>query len=136
VIDLSGTYSLSANSTEEVIARDYILKEKPGLVVAVINANTLDRNLYLVAELVTLNAPLLIALNMMDVTMDEGKVVKPEVLESKLGVKVVPMVASKKKGDELIKAIVSSAAKETAGQVSIPQIKEEHLAALEERENE
>lgn len=132
VMDLPGAYSLSANSTEEIIARDYILKEKPDLVLTVINANTLDRNLYLVAELVTLNAPLLIVLNMMDVAEDEGKVVKPEVLESKLGVKVVPMVASRKKGeDKLIKAIVSSAGKETAGHASIPQVKEEHRAALE-----
>ena len=64
IVDLPGTYSLSANSEEELIARDYILREQPDLVVAVVDAATLERNFYLVAELLLLPAPVVIALNM------------------------------------------------------------------------
>ena len=72
LVDLPGTYSLTANSPEEVIAREFILREQPDVVVALVNASNLERSLYLVAELVTLPAPVVVALNMMDVAAQEG----------------------------------------------------------------
>ncbi|MGD8388457.1 MAG: FeoB small GTPase domain-containing protein, partial [Desulfobacteraceae bacterium] len=64
VVDLPGTYSLSANSAEEVIARDFVVREKPDVVVAVANAAALERSLFLVTELLALDAPVIVALNM------------------------------------------------------------------------
>jgi ferrous iron transport protein B len=94
LVDLPGTYSLTANSEEERIARDFILQEQPDLVVVVVDAAHLERNLYLVAELLLLPSPLLIVLNMMDVAKQEGIQVEPKVLETILGIPVIPMVAS------------------------------------------
>ncbi|HEY68741.1 MAG: ferrous iron transport protein B [Chloroflexi bacterium] len=106
LVDLPGTYSLTANSVEEVIARDFIIKERPDVVIVVADAATLERNLYLVAELLPLPAPVILALNMMDVAQQEGFRIEPEVLEAALGVRVVPMVATKNVGvHELLAAI-------------------------------
>ena len=77
IVDLPGTYSLTANSPDEVIAREFILREKPSVVVAVVSAANLERSLYLVAELAALDAPLVVALNMMDVAQQEGIQVEP-----------------------------------------------------------
>jgi len=77
IVDLPGTYSLTANSLEERIARDYIIREKPDVVVAIVNAASLERNLYLVAELLPLPAPVIVALNMIDVAESEGVKVEP-----------------------------------------------------------
>ena len=98
LVDLPGTYSLTANSPEEVIAREFILREQPDLVVAVVSAANLERSLYLVSELVALPAPLVVALNMMDVAAQEGIHVEVEVLEAALGVPVVPMTATRAAG--------------------------------------
>ncbi len=98
LVDLPGTYSLTANSPEEVIAREFILREQPDVVVAVVNASNLERSLYLVAELVTLPAPVIVALNMMDVAAQEGLCIEPEVLEAALGVPVIPMTATRATG--------------------------------------
>ncbi len=88
LVDLPGTYSLTANSPEEVIAREFILREKPAVVVAVVSAANLERSMYLVAELAALEAPLVVALNMMDVAEQEGIVVDAHVLEAALGLPV------------------------------------------------
>lgn len=98
LVDLPGTYSLTANSPEEVITREFILREKPNVVVAVVSAANLERSLYLVAELTALNAPLVVVLNMMDVAAQEGIQVNPHILEAALGVPVVPMVAARALG--------------------------------------
>ena len=106
LVDLPGTYSLTANSVEEQIARDFLVTEKPDLVVAVLNAASLDRNLYLVAELAELAPRLLIALNMMDVARQEGMKIDLKALESALNIPVLPMVARKNQGvKELVEAI-------------------------------
>lgn len=94
IVDLPGTYSLTANSPEEVITREYILREQPDLVIAVVNAANLERSLYLVAELISLSAPLAVVLNMMDVAKQEGLCIEPKVLEAALGVPVIPMTAT------------------------------------------
>jgi len=98
LVDLPGTYSLTANSAEEQIARDYLVKEKPDVVVAVLNTASLERNLYLVAELIELAPRLIIALNMTDVAQQQGMKIDTQALESALNIPVVPMVASRNQG--------------------------------------
>lgn len=106
LVDLPGTYSLTAASEEERIAREFILHEHPDLVVAVVDAAVLERSLYLVAELLLLPAPVILALNMMDVAEKEGVHVEPKVLETALGIPVVPMAASHNQGvQELLETI-------------------------------
>src|SRR5215212_6037181 len=86
IVDLPGTYSLTANSPEEVITREFILREQPDLVIAIVNAANLERSLYLVAELISLSTPLVVILNMMDVAGQEGLSIEPKVLEAALGI--------------------------------------------------
>jgi ferrous iron transport protein B len=106
IVDLPGTYSLTANSVEEQIARDYLIKENPDVVVAVLNAASLERNLYLVAELIELSPRLVIALNMMDVAQQQGMKVDAKALANELNIPIIPIVASKNQGlDELLTAI-------------------------------
>jgi ferrous iron transport protein B len=97
-VDLPGTYSLTASSVEEQITRDFLAEEKPDVVVAVINAASLERNLYLVAELIEVAPRLVIGLNMMDVAQQMGMKVNPKVLESTLNIPVIPMIATKNQG--------------------------------------
>ncbi len=98
LVDLPGTYSLSANSTEEIIARDYIVHNNPDLVVVVVDASQLTRSLYLVSEALPLGVPLVVALNMMDVAHKKGLAIDTAALEANMGVKVVPMTASRNIG--------------------------------------
>lgn len=106
IVDLPGTYSLTANSAEEQIARDYLIKENPDVVVAVLNAASLERNLYLVAELIELSPRLIIALNMMDVAQQQGMKIDAKALAERLNIPVIPIVASKNQGlDELLTTI-------------------------------
>ena len=72
IVDLPGTYSLTAFSEEERIARDFIIKEKPDLVVLVLNAAALERSLYLLSEVLLLNRPVIVAINMLDVASNQG----------------------------------------------------------------
>jgi ferrous iron transport protein B len=131
LVDLPGTYSLTANSLEEVIARDYIIKERPDVVVAVVNAASLERNLYLVAELLPLPTRVIVGLNMVDVAADEGMAVEPQVLEAALGVPVVPMVASKNRGvHELMETVDRLARGELPYEPSVPEIRADHRDVL------
>jgi ferrous iron transport protein B len=133
IVDLPGTYSLSANSEEELIAREYILREQPDLVVAVVDAATLVRNFYLVAELLLLPAPIVLALNMMDVAEKEGITVEPEVLEKALGIPVVPLAASRGQGLETLKQRIEDMLKQKAEyKPSLPAILPAHKPVLDE----
>jgi ferrous iron transport protein B len=106
IVDLPGAYSLTANSAEERIARDFILHEQPDVVVMVADAAALERNLYLLAELLVLSVPVILALNMMDVAESEGIQIEPQVLEVALGLPVIPIVATKNQGvSELVQAV-------------------------------
>ena len=135
IVDLPGTYSLTANSQEERIARDYIIKERPDVVVAIADASALERNLYLAAELLHLPAPLIVALNMMDVAEQEGIRVEPEVLQAALGVPVIPMVATRNQGvKELVEAIAQVASDTAPYAPRRPEIREDHRQVLEEIE--
>ena len=117
VVDLPGTYSLTANSLEEVIARDYIVDGHPDLVVAVVDAANLERNLYLVVQILEMGARVIVALNMSDIADSRGlKIDLPKLSQGLGGIPVVPTVASKGEGiDRLKQAIVNIINKE--GQV-------------------
>jgi ferrous iron transport protein B len=132
VVDLPGTYSLSANSEEELIAREFVLKEKPNLVVAVVDAANLERNLYLVAELLLLPSPVLLALNMVDVAVKEGITVEHKVLEAALGIPVVPMAASHGRGIEELKAAIGATLRdERSYHPNLPAILPAHAQVLD-----
>jgi ferrous iron transport protein B len=133
IVDLPGTYSLTANSAEEVIARDYIIREKPDLVVAVINASSMERNLYLVAELLALQSPVVVAVNMMDVAEQQGLKIEPQVLEAALGVPVVAMTATKNQGlGELVETIDQLARDGATYRPTRPEIRQDHRAVLDD----
>ncbi len=137
LVDLPGTYGLTANSEEERIARNYILRERPDVVVAIVNAAALERNLYLVAELLVLPSPVVIGLNMMDVAASHGVHVEPEVLEAALKVPVIPMIASRNQGLlRLVDAALRLAANPGAFAPARPEIRPPHrpiLAAITAR---
>jgi len=107
VVDLPGTYSLTAYSIEEIITRDYIVNEKPTAVIAVVNAANLDRNLYLVTQLIELGMPVIVALNMTDVARRRGLQISLKGLSERLGgIPVVETVGNRSEGIEnLTKAI-------------------------------
>ncbi len=102
IIDLPGIYSLTAYSLEEVVSRDFILRERPDLVINIVDATNLERNLYLTTQLLELGVPIILALNMMDEAEKKGFRIKLSQLEKLLGVPVVPMVASQGKGKEVL----------------------------------
>ena len=104
IIDLPGTYSLTAYSQEEVVARDFIVKEHPDVIIAVLDASNLERNLYLTVQLIELDVPIVIALNMIDVAEKKGQKINAKRLGELLGVEVVPTVAVRKEGIEELKA--------------------------------
>jgi ferrous iron transport protein B len=132
VIDLPGTYCLTAASPEEVIARDYIIHEKPDVVIVIINAASLERNLYLVAELLALPAPIVIGLNMMDVAKQEGFEIEPHVLSAAIGVPVIPMVAARGQGlHELVDAAVEIAMSGPSSEPNRPEIRDDHRAVAD-----
>jgi ferrous iron transport protein B len=111
LVDLPGSYSFSANSLEEEIARDYVAREALDVLVVVVDAASLERKLYLVREALELGGPLVVALNMMDVAASEGLRVDAEALEAALGVPVVPMTASRGMGvSDLLVAVEAVAA--------------------------
>ena len=135
LVDLPGTYSLTANSEEERIAREYILRERPDVVIAVVNAAILERSLYLLSELLVLSAPVILALNMMDVAAQEGVQIEPQVLEAALGIPVVPMCASKARGVDKLAETVNALARGTIPyRPNVPTIRSDHRALLKEIE--
>lgn len=106
LVDLPGTYSLTAYSMEEIVARDYIVDEKPQVVVDVVDASNLERNLYLLVQLQELGVPVIVALNMIDVAEKRNINIDVKKLSEKLGLPVVSTVARDGKGkDDLLDAI-------------------------------
>lgn len=132
IVDLPGTYSLTANSVEERIARDYIIKEKPDVVIALVDAAILERSLYLLAELLLLPSPVVLGLNMMDVAEQHGYKIDPQKIQAILGIPVVPMVASKNQGvRELVETVIGVAEGSIPYSPKRPEIKEAHRPVLE-----
>ncbi len=116
VVDLPGVYSLTAYSLDELIARRFILEEKPDLVANIIDASNLERNLYLTTQLLEMGIPVVLVLNMMDMARSRGLQIDPEKLSTLLGVPVVPCIASRGEGiDAVMDTIVSVAAEHKPG---------------------
>jgi len=133
LIDLPGTYSLTANSEEERIARDFIIHQHPDVVVVIVGAPSLERNLYLLAELFMLSVPVVVGVNMMDVADHHGIHIEPTVLEAALNAPVVPMVASRNDGvKELIDAALQLAENPSEFKPNRPTIHPDHLHVLEQ----
>ena len=103
VTDLPGIYSLSPYSNEEIVTRDFILSEHPSGIINIVDASNIERNLYLTMQLMELDTPMVLALNMMDEVRANGGTIMVNQLEETLGIPVVPISAAKNEGiDELI----------------------------------
>lgn len=104
VTDLPGIYSLSPYTSEEVVSRQFILDEKPNAIINIVDATNIDRNLYLTMQLMELNIPMVLALNMMDEVRENGGTILINEMEALLGIPVIPISAVKNEGvDELIR---------------------------------
>lgn len=107
ITDLPGIYSMSPYSSEEIVTRNFLLKEKPKAIINIVDATNIERNLYLTMQLLELNMPMVVALNMMDEMSGNGGTVLINELEDHLGVPVVPISAAKGEGiDELISHVL------------------------------
>lgn len=135
VVDLPGVYSLTAYSPDEIVARNFILEGKPDVVVDIVDASNLERNLYLTVQLIELEANLVVALNMMDVAESRHYQIDIDSLAQELGTPVVPIVATHKKGhDKLLQEIIDV----FVGKATMAKVKlyygselEEHIKELE-----
>ena len=120
IVDLPGTYSLTAYSIEEIITRDFILNEQPTAVVTVVDASNLERNLYLVAQLIELKIPVIIALNMTDVANSRGVQIDANKLSARLGgIPVVKTVGTRNLGLEDLKEAIAQC---TGGSRTAPTV--------------
>lgn len=114
IVDLPGIYSLRPYSAEEIVSRDYIIDEKPDVILNIVDATNLERNLYLTVQLIEMRVPMVVALNMMDEVRAGGGSIDVEELSYGIGVPVVPISAAKNEGvEELIDVTVSIGKKKT-----------------------
>lgn len=113
IVDLPGTYSLTAYSQEELVARNFLVNERPQVIIDVLNAGALERNLYLAVQFMELGIPLVLALNMMDEVRKQGRRIDTQRLSSLLGIPVVETVARTGEGKEtLLKTALDFAAQQ------------------------
>lgn len=112
IVDLPGTYSLTSRSVDERIARNYIIEQRPDVVVDIVNAAELERNLYLTILLLELGANLVVVLNKFDIARKQGYEIKIEQLSKLLGGPVIPTVATKGKGMRDLREMILTAANE------------------------
>jgi len=130
ILDLPGIYSLSAFSIEEIVARDYIATERPDVIVNIVDASALERNLYFTIQLLELGAPMVMALNQVDFAAKKGIRVDSEKLSKALGIPVVPTVAITGTGmDELLSTIV----KVLEGKIKLTPLKIRYGKEIEDR---
>lgn len=121
VVDLPGIYAMDTFSNEERISRNFLEEEHPDLIVNIVDASNLSRNLYLTAQAAQYGIPMIVALNMLDMAESKGMKVDPQKLEENLGFPVVPIIASKGKGlDELLEMIQKSPAGGTGKLKALP----------------
>lgn len=107
ITDLPGIYSMSPYSSEEIVTREFLLKDRPKGIINIIDATNMERNLYLTMQLMELNMPMVVALNMMDELRENGGSVRVNEMEEFLGVPVVPICAARGEGiEELVKHAV------------------------------
>ena len=109
VADLPGSYSLSANSDEEIVTRDYIISGNADMVLIIIDASQLERSLYMMADYAGIKVPAVLVLNLMDVAKQKGMTIDTDALSKKLGIPVIPFVAADKKGYYSLKKDLSKA---------------------------
>lgn len=119
IVDLPGIYSLSPYTPEEVIARNFILDEKPDLIINIVDATNLERNLYLTTQLLEIGVPIVVALNMMDAVEKKGDKINAKTLEDALAVPVVEISALKEKGIKELMDKAYSASKRKREAVSV-----------------
>ncbi len=112
VVDLPGIYSLSPYTAEEVVTRDFLITEKPDGIINIVDATNIERNLYLSLQVMELEIPMVIALNMMDAVQQSGSYIDVAKLEKALGVSVVPVSASKDEGIDYLVTKALQVAKE------------------------
>jgi ferrous iron transport protein B len=133
VVDLPGIYSLSALSVDEQVARDYILSREADLIINIVDASNLERNLYLTVQLLEMRAPVIVALNMMDVVKDRKIEIDIPALAQRLGCPVVPMVASRAEGLADLRAAIATAAhqpEQATAQIAYPAEIETAIQAI------
>lgn len=135
IVDLPGTYSLTAYSMEEVVARDFLVNEKPQLVIDIVDASNLERHLYLAVQFLEMGVPLSIALNMIDVAQNRGIKIDVKKLSTLLGVPVTPMVArtghGKKELMEIAHRMVEEKSAGTTLKISYGQDLDQTLSEME-----
>lgn len=118
IVDLPGTYSLSAFTQEEIIARDYIIHEKPDVVVCVVDATNLERNMFLTIQVRELGVPVVVALNMADLLAAHGMVIDTNLLAQAIGAPVIYTAANRGEGiNELLETVVKSAQDNSGRQI-------------------
>ncbi len=128
IVDLPGTYSLSAFSEEERVARDFVIHEHPDIIVILVNASALERSLYLLSELLLLDIPVIVAVNMIDVASGQGTKIDTDALANSLKLPVIPMIATKNKGiKELVSEIIQVADKKVNYDVKLPTVSADHM---------
>jgi len=135
IVDLPGTYSLTAYSGEELVARNFVIEEKPEVVLDVVDASNLERNLYLTVQLMEMRAPLVVALNMVDVARTRGVEIDAQRLGALLGVPVIPTVGNRGEGVDELMAACARAAGGASGcaRVTYGHMVEGEVAALAAR---
>ncbi len=107
ITDLPGIYSMSPYSSEELVSRNFVLEEKPKAIINIVDATNIERNLYLTMQLLEMNIPMVVALNMMDELRGNGGTVDVNTMEAMLGVPVIPISAARNEGvDELVRHAV------------------------------
>jgi small GTP-binding protein len=136
IVDLPGVYSLTAYSPDEVVARDFIIDEKPDVVVDIVDASNLERNLYLAVQIMEMGVPLILALNMMDEAEAKRHTIDINTISQEMGVPVIPMVANRNKGtkellDEIIK-VADKDAKADGVRIEYGSEMEAQISRLEE----
>jgi len=135
VVDLPGTYSLTAYSIDESIARNFVMRKKPDVVVNVVDASNLERNFYLTTQFLEMEVPLILCLNMIDLAESRGYKIDIKQLSGFLGTSVIPTIGHRNQGtDKLLEAIVSlTNHKSTTRKTTIKYGKEveEEIAKLE-----
>ena len=128
IVDLPGIYSLSPYTDEEVISRNYILDEKPDCVINIVDATNLERNLYLTTQIMEIDVPMVIALNMMDEVEKNGDKIDAKELEAKIGIPVCPISALKQTGlEELMEKVYEESQKTREGTTILQESSLAHL---------
>jgi len=128
IMDLPGIYSLSPYTSEEVIARNYILEESPDCVINIIDATNLERNLYLTTQIMEIDVPMVIALNMMDAVEKNGDSIDAKELELRLGLPVVEISALKGNNiDKLMERAIEACGEKRKGKTVLNESKLKHL---------